>query len=140
MVFVSLPPDCFRLRFNASHSVKDDYSAVQNLKRAFHFHSEVHMSRRVNNIKSVLFARIAFFISWHPKTSDSGGGDGDASLFFLLHPVSGRLTLVHFSYLVGRNCVIQNTLGSRRLSGINMGNNPKISNFFQWIVSVHVSI
>ena len=89
------------------------------------------MPRGVYNIKSV-FLVLVFFCGEcrRPKTSGGGGSNGDASLSFLFHPVHDGLPLVYFTDFMGTAGVIQNTLGSRGLAGVYVGDNAEISYFF----------
>jgi hypothetical protein len=65
-----------------------------------------------------------------PETGRGRGGDGDSSLLFLFHPIHGRGTLVHLSYPVGDSSVIENPLCRCRLTRIDMGHDPNVSNLF----------
>src|SRR5215470_1250932 len=68
-ILVSLTPDCFRLRFDSSNTVKYRYGAVQHAKRALDFHGEVNVTWRVDDIDPVIYA-VSF-----PETRGRSAGD-----------------------------------------------------------------
>src|SRR6185312_5422686 len=86
-VFISLPPDFFRLRLHAMHGIKHGDGAVEHAQRSFDLGGEVHVAGRINDVD----ADIA------PGAGGGGGGDGDAALLLLLHPVHGRSAFVNLS-------------------------------------------
>src|SRR3546814_319937 len=55
-----------------------------------------------------------------PEGGRRGGGDGDAALLLLLHPVHGRHAVMDFADLVRPAGVVQDALGRRGLAGIDM--------------------
>ncbi len=56
-ILVRLPPHRFRLRLHARHRVKHRHRAVQHAQRALHFHGEIHVPRRINNIDAIILAQ-----------------------------------------------------------------------------------
>src|SRR6185437_15716027 len=62
-----------------------------------------------------------------PEAGRRGGGDGDAALLLLLHPVHGGGALMDFADLVGPAGVIKDALGRRRLAGIDMGHDADVA-------------
>ena len=62
-----------------------------------------------------------------PVAGGSCGGDGDTTLLLLNHPVHGSAAVVNLADLVVDAGVVQNTLGSRSLTSIDMGHNADIS-------------
>src|SRR3546814_16690397 len=52
-----------------------------------------------------------------PEGGRRGGGDGDAALLLLLHPVHGRHAVMDFADLVRPAGVVQDALGRRGLAG-----------------------
>src|SRR5450759_2745638 len=60
------------------------------------FSGEVDVARRINNVDLDIF----------PLAGRGGGGDGDAALLFLLHPVHDSSAVMHLTDLVGAAGVI----------------------------------
>ena len=95
------------------------------------------MAGRVNDIEAMFVRSVGSHVGRIPKAGDGSGRDGDAALAFLLHPVGHRVALVHFAYLVGHPRVEKDALRRGRLPRIDVGNNPKIPYFFEWVISCH---
>ena len=55
-----------------------------------------------------------------PVAGGRGGGDGDATLLLLLHPVHRRAALVHLANLVRLAGVVEDALGGGGLAGVNV--------------------
>ncbi len=64
-------------------------------------------------------------------TGRRGGGDGDAALLFLFHPVHDRGAIVDLSHLVGAAGVVQDPLGSRGLAGVDMGHDADVADVLE---------
>ena len=90
-VFVRLPPDRLRLRLDPGDAVEHRHRTVEHAQRALHLDGEIDMARRVDDVDAVVV----------PETGGRGGGDRDAALLLLLHPVHRRGTVMHFADLVG---------------------------------------
>ncbi|MPM18507.1 hypothetical protein SDC9_64919 [bioreactor metagenome] len=114
---VGLTPHGLGLRLDAALGTENGDGAVQYAKRPFDFNREIHMSRCIDDVDAVVL----------PMTGGGGGGDGDSTLLLLLHPVHGGSAVMHLSELVGDPGVIQNPLGRRRLSGVDMGHDAYIA-------------
>ena len=82
-ILVGLAPHRFRLRLHAGDGVKHANRAVQHAQRALHFHGEVHVAGRINNVDAIFLAE-AF-----PRSGGRRAGDGDAALALLLHHQRG---------------------------------------------------
>ena len=78
------------------------------------------MARRVNDVDLVAF----------PETGHGCGSNGDSALFFLLHPVGGRTTIVGFTNLAVNTGVVQNTLGGGGFTSIDVGHDADVANLF----------
>ena len=63
-----------------------------------------------------------------PLRSRGGGGNGDAALLFLLHPVHYGRALMDLTHLVGAARVIEDPLGGRGLPSVNVGHDPDVAN------------
>ena len=84
------------------------------------------MAWRINDVDFIFFSRIDRGQFRRPETSDRGGGDSDAALALLFHPVGHGLTLVHCPDLVNEAGVIEDGLGNRGFAGINVSNDTNI--------------
>ena len=62
----------------------------------------------------------ALFLALRPEAGRGGGGDGDAALAFLLHPVGHGGAFVHLAHLVDRAGVEKDALGRRRLARVDV--------------------
>ena len=127
IVLVRLTPDRFRLGFNAALGTEDRHRAVQYAKGSFHFHSEVHVTRCINNVDPLSL----------PETGCCSGGDGDASLLLLLHPVHGGSAFMGFADLVVYTGIIQDAFRGCGLAGVNMRHNANVSCVFKRVFSWH---
>src|SRR5690606_13039015 len=130
-ISVGLTPDCFRLRLNTCNTTKYGNSTIKYTQRTFYFSSEIHVSRRINNINTV-FCSIKnlnqlLCFTYLPEASSSIRCDRDTPHSLLLHPVCCSSSFVHFTNLMDRACVIKNTLSDRSFTRINMGTNTDIA-------------
>jgi hypothetical protein len=62
-----------------------------------------------------------------PERGGRSRGDGDAALLLLRHEVHGRGAFVHLADLVALAGVIEDPLGRRRLSGIDVRHDAEIA-------------
>src|SRR5690606_23406574 len=116
-VFVGLAPYRLGLRLDAADAVEHRDRAVEHAQAALDFDGEVDVAGRVDDVDAVVL----------PEGRGRGRGDGDAALLLLLHPVHGRGAVMHLAHLVGAAGVIENPLGRRRLTGIDVGHDADIS-------------
>src|SRR5262245_7276605 len=93
VVLICLTPDCFRLWLHTDYIVEYCDCSVENAQRAFDFNCEIHVSRSIDDIDSIVFA-----ISW-PKARRCGGGDCYAPLLLLFHPIHYRGAFVDLTDL-----------------------------------------
>ena len=124
-VFISLTPNGLRLRLDTTLCGQNGHRTVQNAQRALDLNSEVHVARSVDNVDAVTILlernRILLGLGVRPVAGGSSGSDGDTTLLLLNHPVHGSAAIMNFADLV------QDTLGSGRLAGIDMSHNADIS-------------
>ena len=116
-VFSCLTPNCFRLRLNTADRTKHTNCTVENAQRAFHFSSKVHVSWGVNQIDTVIF----------PEACCSSGSNGNTTFLFLLHPVHGSCTIVHFTDLMAFASVEKDTFRKCGLTGVNVRHNTDVT-------------
>src|SRR5712664_2878000 len=132
-VLVRLAPNRFRLRLHARDGVEHAHRAVQNAQRTFHFHGEVHMARRINNIHAIFLAEAV------PGSGRRCARNGNAALALLLHPVHGGRAFIHRTDLVGHTRIEQDALRRRGLSGVDMRHDPDVAGILEFECSAHSS-
>ena len=120
-VALGLTPHGFRLRLNAGNGVEDGDGAVENAQRALDFSGEVDVAGGVDDLEAI---GLAIFL---PEAGRSGGGNGNAALLLLDHPVHGGSTIVDFADFVRLARVVQDTLGRGGLAGIDVGHDAEVA-------------
>ena len=118
---VGLAPDGLGLRFDTGDGVEKRDGAVEHAERALDLDGEVDVPRRVDDVDPVQ-GTVAV-----PEAGRGGGGDRDAPLLLLLHPVHGGGALMDLTDLVVLAGVIQDALGRRRLPGIDVGHDADVA-------------
>ncbi len=103
-ILIGLTPDGFRLRLHAGDGIKHANRAIQNTQRAFDFHREIHVARRINNIDAI------FLVVTIPGSGRRSGRNRDAAFALLLHPVHGGRTFIHRTDLVSHTRIEQDAL------------------------------
>ncbi len=126
-IFVGLSPDRFALGFHASDPAKDSNHSVQNPQSPFNFCSEINMPRCVNDVDSEKFV-----VMEPAPVARSGCCDyGDASLFFLRHPVHCRCPFINAPEAVNSSRVKQDSLCCRRFTRIYVRCYSDVASFVQ---------
>ena len=74
-----------------------------------------------------------------PEAGRRGGGDRDAALLLLLHPVHDGGAVVDLADLVRDARVEQDALGRRRLAGIDVRHDADIPIPLEWGLPCHVA-
>ncbi len=116
-VAVGLTPDRFALRLHPLDGAEDGHRAVEHPQGALHFDGEIDMPGGVDEVDPQL----------PPVTAGAGGGDGDAALLLLIHPVHGRRAVMDLAHAVDLAAVEENPLGNRGLAGVDMGDDADIA-------------
>ena len=126
VVFLSLAPYGFGLGLNAALRTENGNGTIQHAQGTLNFNGEVDVARGVDDVDPVLF----------PEAGGSGGGDGDATLLLLLHPVHSGCAFVNLANLVRFARIEQDTLGCRGFTSVDMGHNANVSchlkGYFSW--------
>ncbi len=115
-VLVGLAPDGLGLRFDATDGAEQRDGAVQHAKGALHFHGEIDVSRRIDDIDAII----------PPETGRCGAGNGDTALFFLLHPIHGCRAVMHFTHAVQHTRIEEDALRGGGFTGIDVGHDADI--------------
>ena len=130
IVFHRLPPNRFRLRLHAGHSVEHCNRAIKNAQRPLHFRREIDVTRRINDVDALLDALENFinasFLALRPRAGRRRRRYGDAALALLFHPVRHGRAFVHFADLVDHAGVKQNAFGQRRFACIDVRGDPDV--------------
>ncbi len=129
VVLVGLAPDGLRLRLDAGDRVEQRDGAVEDAQRALDLDGEVHVAWRVDDVDPVAL----------PLSGRGGGGDRDAPLLLLLHPVHDGGALVDLADLVRAAGVVEDPLGRRRLTGVDVSHDPDIAGVFECELAWHRS-
>ena len=117
VVAISLTPDRLGLRLHAGHTVEHGDSAVEHTKRTLHLDGEVDVARGVDDVDAVVV----------PDAVRGSGGDRDATLLLLLHPVHRGGAVVDLTDLVGTTGVVEDALGGGGLTGVNVRHDPDVA-------------
>ena len=126
-VLIGLTPDGFRLGLHTGDGVEAGNRAIEHAEAALDFGGEVDVARRIDDVDADVL----------PGAGGRGGGDGDAALLLLLHPVHGRRTLMHFSDTVRDARIEEDAFGRRRLSGVDVRHDPDIPATIQRYSACH---
>ena len=116
-VLVGLAPDRLGLRLDAGYGVEEGDRAVEHAQRALDLDGEVDVARRVDDVDPVVL----------PGRRGRGRRDRDAALLLLLHPVHDRSALVDLAHLVGPPRVVEDALGRRGLTGIDVSHDADVA-------------
>ena len=123
-VLVGLAPDGLGLGLDAGDAAEHGDGAVEHAQRALHLGREVHVAGSVDDVDAELLALVqlddALFLARGPETGRGRGGDGDAALALLLHPVGHRGAFMHLADLVDRAGVEKDALGQRGLARVDV--------------------
>ena len=119
LVLVGLAPDGLRLRLDAGDGVEDGDRAVEDAQAALDLDREVDVAGRVDDVDPVAV----------PLAGGRGGGDRDAALLLLFHPVHDGGALVDLADFVGAAGVVEDALGRRRLTGVDVRHDPDVAGF-----------
>ena len=122
VVVVGQSPVRLRLRLHAGHTVEHDDRAVEHAQRAVHFDREVDVARGVDQV-DLLVA---------PERRNRGALNRDTAFLLLLEVVSRRrrlqiLRVMDVDDRVLAPRVVQDPLGRRRLSGVDVGDDPDVA-------------
>ena len=117
VVLGSLAPHLLGLRLDALLAVEHGNSAIEHAQGALHLNGEVHVTRGVDDVDLVVV----------PEAGHGSGGNGDAALLFLLHPVGGRTAVVGLSDLAVDTRVEEDALGRGGLTSIDVGHDADVA-------------
>ncbi len=137
LVLVGLAPDRLRLGLHPTDRAVDHAGPVQHPHRALDLDGEVHVSRRVDDVDVVLGIGLVHAL---PEAGGRRGGDGDATLLLLLHPVHGGGAIMHLTDLVIDAGIEQDALGRRGLAGVDVSRNANVPVALDRCLASHDSV
>ena len=127
-VLVGLAPDRLGLRLDAGDRVEHGHGAVEDAQGALDLDREVDVAGGIDDVDAVIA----------PEGGGRGGGDRDAALLLLLHPVHDGSALVNLTHLVGAAGVEEDALGRRRLAGVDVRHDPDVAGLLECDFACHV--
>src|SRR4029077_3253705 len=92
-------------------------------------YSEIHVPGRIDDVDAVIV----------PEAGRRRGGDGDAALLLLRHPVHRGRALMDLAQLVDLLGVEEDPLGHGRLARVDVGNDPDVPGLREWDLARHGS-
>ena len=116
-VLVGLAPDGLGLGLDAGDAVEDDDRTVEHPQAPLDLDREVHVPGRIDDVDLVVV----------PEAGRGRGGDGDAALLLLRHPVHRGRALMDLTDLVDLLGVEEDAFGHGRLARIDVGNDPDVA-------------
>ncbi len=117
VILVGLAPDGLGLRLHACDRVEQRDRSVEHAQGALHLDGEIDVARGVDDVDAMVV----------PLGGGGSGGDRDATLLLLFHPVHHRGALVNLADLVRAARVIEDALGRRGLARVDVGHDPDVS-------------
>ena len=126
-----LAPHGLGLRLDACDGVENGDSTVEDAQGALYLGREVDVAWGVDDLDAVALAALL------PVAGGCSGGDGNAALLLLLHPVHGRSAVVNLADLVGLAGVVEDALGRGGLAGIDVGHDADVASVFKWGLLCH---
>ena len=127
VVLLGLAPDGLGLRLDSGDAVEAGDRAVEDAQAALDLDGEVDVAGRVDDVDPVVV----------PETGGGGGRDRDSALLLLLHPVHRGGALMDLADLVGLAGIIKDSLGRRRLAGIDVGHDADVAIFVERMAAGH---
>ncbi len=115
---VRLVPHGLRLGLDPVDGAEHHDRAVEHPQGALDLDGEVDVAGRVDEVQLVLA----------PVERGGRGGDGDAALTLLRHPVHLRVALVDLADLVDASRVEQESFGHGGLASVDMGDDTEVTN------------
>ena len=111
-------PDRLGLRLNAALRAEHGDRAVQHAEGTLDLDGKIDVAGSVDDVETIVL----------PVAGRRGRGDGDAALLLLSHPVHGGGAFMRLADLAVLARIEQNTLGRRRLAGIDMRHDTDVAN------------
>ena len=129
IIFVSLTPYCFWLRFNTAYSTICSNSTIQYTQRTFYLSSKVNVSRSVDQVDFIFITSIV------PVSSSSSRCNSNTTFLLLFHPVHSCSTIVNFTNFVSQTSVKQDTFRSSCFTSIDVRHDTDVTGQMQIMFS-----
>jgi hypothetical protein len=121
-------------RLDAADGTEHGDGAVEHAQAALDLDGEVDVTGGVDDVDPVVA----------PLTGGGGGGDRDAALTLLLHPVHRGGAFVHLAHAVDAPGIEEDALGQGGLAGVDMRHDPdvpvSIERYLAWHCVVDPSV
>ncbi len=117
VVFGSLPPNRFGLRFNTSDTIEDSDTTIKHAQRTLHFSGKVNVTGCINDIDLMI----------GPFCGYGSRCNRDAAFTFLIHIISCGCTFMNFAHAMHHTGIIENAFRDGSLSCVNMSNDADIT-------------
>ena len=126
VVLGGLTPNGLGLRLDAGDGVEDGDGTVEDAQAALDLGREVNVARGVDDLDDVVL----------PEARGSSGGNSNAALLLLNHPVHGGGAIVDLTDLVSLAGVVKDALGSGRLTGVDVSHDADVAKVFELVLSL----
>ena len=139
LVFGGLAPDCFRLGLHAGNAAEYRHRAIQHAHGALDFGRKIDVAGSIDDIHPVLQPGkrlVSAIVLLGPIASGCSGGNGDAALAFLLHPVGHGIAVIDITHAMDEPGVKEDALGGGRFASIDMGGNADVARTLHRILSL----
>ena len=124
MVFISLTPYGFRLRFNTAFSTENCNGTIKYTQGTFNFYSKVNVARSIDDVDT-MFIKLMF--GAFPVAGGCSRSDGNTTFLFLNHPVHGSSAFMGFTDFMYSAGIEQNTFSSSSFTSIDVSHDADIS-------------
>ena len=125
-ITVGLTPNGLGLRLNASDSVEDRDSAVENAQGALDLGGEVNVAGGIDDLEAIFLTALST-TRVLPEARGGSCGDGNAALLLLDHPVHGSSAVVNLADLMSLASVIQDALSGGSLARVDVGHDTNVA-------------
>ncbi len=130
VVLVGLAPHRLGLRLDAGDRVEHRDRAVEDAQDSLDLDGEVDVAGRVDDVDLAVV----------PLRGGGGRGDRDATLLLLDHVVHHRGAFVHLADLVGATGVVEDPLGRRGLTRVDVSHDPDVAGLFEGKFACHLRV
>ena len=127
-IFVSLSPNSFGLRLNATLCTKNCYRAIENSQRTLNLNCKVNVSWGVYDIDSVLTLIV---VASAPEASSSSRCNCNTSFLLLYHPVHSSRAIMSLADFMVDTGVEKDTFCCCCFTSIDMSHDADITSHFK---------
>ena len=135
-VLVALPPHGLGLRLYPAYCAQYRARAIQYAQAAFDFNREIDVAWRIDDVDPMLRIVIVHPL---PEACRRGGGNGNAALLLLFHPVHDGGAVVDLTQLVRHTGIEQDALRGRGLAGVDVRHDADVAIALDGCLAWHCS-